>query len=233
MNQCTNCGAALDPGATVCPSCGTPVAAAPGVTAQAASGGASAATAGTSVSTLWNLARGAKGIALLGFLLPWVTFSCAGTPFARVSGLQLATGNLGDIGANAPGGAAATPQDYSADYFVLAAALLIVIGLVVTFVLPRRKAALAAMAACAIALVLIVFDVFVRIKGAAEDQMRQSMAASAPTSAPSNPFEAQMRQQMDQVVQGFSVDPAIGFWLTALCLIAAIVLLKMVHGKTT
>lgn len=231
MNQCTNCGAVLEPGATACPSCGTPVlAAADSATTDSAA--APAAAGGTPTSTLMNLARGAKGLALACFLLPWVTVSCGGQPLAQISGLQLATGSVGDIGGNRPG-APAAPQDYSADLFVIAAALLIVIALVLSFVLPRRKAALAAMASCAVALALIVYDVFVRIKGAAEDQFRESMASNTPPSTPANPFEAQMQRQMEQMMQGFSVDPAIGYWLTALALVAAIVVNKLVHGRAT
>jgi lysylphosphatidylglycerol synthetase-like protein (DUF2156 family) len=232
MNQCTNCGAALEPGATICSSCGTPVAAAPGVAASESAAPA-AAGAGMPTSTLMNLARGAKVVALLCFVLPWVTISCAGQPLASITGLQLATGNVQPIGANAPGAPpVAAPQDYSADIFVLVAALLIVIGLVVTFVLPRRKAALAAMVACAVAAALIVYDVFVRIKGIAEDSIRQgSGGATPPAGGAGGEFERSMQQQMEQMVQSISVDPAIGFWLTVLALIAAIALNYVVRSK--
>lgn len=237
MNQCTNCGAALEPGAAVCPSCAAPVAAMPASTPEPTptGGGASPAGAAMPASTLQNLARGAKVLALLFFLLPWVTISCAGQPIARITGVQLATGNVGDIGGQMPGAQApaapAAPQDLSLDVFALAAAALIVLALALSFILPRRKAALVAIGACAIALALIVYDVFVRIKGAAEDQFREGMAASRPSAAPSNPFEAQMQKQMQEMMEGFSVDPAIGFWLTAAALAAAIVLSKMVHGR--
>lgn len=235
MNQCTNCGAALAPGATVCSSCGTPVEGAAAAAPEPAPevGGAPAAAA-MPASTLHNLARGAKALALLFFLLPWVTISCAGQPIARISGFQLATGNVGEIGAGMPGAQAPTAaQDLSLDVFALGAAALILLALALSFILPRRKAALAAIGACAVALALIVYDVFVRIKGAAEDQFRESMASSQPPASPANPFEAQMQKQMQEMMQGFSVDPAIGFWLTALALVAAIVLGKMVHGRGT
>ena len=192
--------------------------------------------AGTSTSTLMNVARAAKALALLFFLLPWVTVSCAGQPLARITGVQLATGSVQPIGANAPGAPAAPamgPQDYSVDVFALLAAILIVAGIVLTFVLARRRAALFGMAAAGLAAVLIVYDVFVRIKGAAEEQIRQGSASSGtPATGAGGEFERQMQQQMEQMMQAVSVDPAIGFWLTVLALIAAIVTLQMVRSRS-
>lgn len=197
---------------------------------------APAATAtGTPTSTLWNLARGAKGIALLCFALPWVTVSCAGQPLARITGVQLATGSVPPIGQNAPGmpaapgGAAAT--NYSVDIFALGAAVLIIAALVVTFVMARRKAALVATGASAVAAVLIVFDVFVRIKGAATAQLRQGAAGGTQPSGTGGEFERQMQQQAEQMVRSISVDPAIGFWLCVLALAVAIVLCNMVRTR--
>jgi lysylphosphatidylglycerol synthetase-like protein (DUF2156 family) len=200
---------------------------------------APAGTTGTSTNTLFNIARGAKGIALLCFVLPWVTVSCAGQPLARITGLQLVSGSIPPIGANggmpgAPAAPSAGAQSYSVDIFALVAAILIVAALVATFVLARRRAALLAMIGSAVAAVLIVFDVFVRIKGAAEDQIRQGAGGGAtPPAGGGGEFEKQMQQQMEQMVQSISVDPAIGFWLCVLALIAAVVLNNMVRTKST
>lgn len=190
-------------------------------------------TTGTSTSTLFNIARGAKGIALLCFLLPFVTVSCAGQPLARITGMQLATGSIQPIGQNgmpgAPtGGAATTSQHYGLDIFALAAALLIVLALVLTFVLARRRAALIAMALSAVAAVLLVFDVFVRIKGAATAQIREGMGSGG--AAPSG-AGADFERQMQQMVNSISVDPALGFWLCILALVAAIVINNMVRSR--
>lgn len=195
---------------------------------------------GTPANTLFNIARGAKGIALLCFLLPWVTVSCAGQPLARITGVQLATGSIQPIGQNsgmpgAPTGAATSGQGYSVDILALLAAVLIIASLVVTFMMARRRAALFAMIGSAIAAVLIVFDVFVRIKGAAEDQIRQGAGgtgAQQPSGAGAE-LERQMQQQMEQMAQQISVDPAIGFWLCLVALIAAIVLNNMVRSRRT
>ncbi len=234
MNQCTNCGAVLEPGATTCPACGTPVLAAetPASPAAAAAPSEAATVGGTSTSTLMNLARGAKGIALACFLLPWVTVSCAGTPLVRMTGLQLATGQVSPIsnpGAGMPGAPQAPSLENftrgtEGDIFVMIAAALIVIGLVLLFVLPRRTAALAGMATSAAAILVAGYDVLVRIKGAVSEAMRQGSASSSASSA----SERQMEQQFAQMI---SIDASIGFWLTILALIAAIVMLKMVHGR--
>ncbi|MEA3017855.1 MAG: hypothetical protein QOI38_2577 [Sphingomonadales bacterium] len=192
-----------------------------------------AGTAGTSTSTLFNIARGAKAIALLCFLLPFVTVSCAGQPLARITGMQLATGSIQPIGQNgmpgAPSTGAATGQHYGLDIFALAAAVLIVIALVLTFVLARRRAALIAMVLAAVAAVLLVFDVFVRIKGAATAQIREGMGNSGGT-APSG-AGADFERQMQQMVNSISVDPALGFWLCILALVAAIVINNMVRSR--
>ena len=195
---------------------------------------AAAGTGGTSTSTLFNIARGAKGIALLAFLLPFVTISCAGQPLARITGVQLATGSIQPIGQNgmpgAPSGGASTATDYGVDILALVAAILIAAALVLTFVLARRRAALLAMVLSAVAAVVLVFDVFVRIKGAATDQLRQGAGTGG--AAPSG-GGADFERQMQQMANSISVDPAMGFWLCILALIAAIVINNMVRSRQT
>jgi hypothetical protein len=197
---------------------------------------------GTPTETLFNLARGAKGIALLCFALPWVTVSCAQQPLAKITGLQLATGSVRPIGQGMPGGpgapgggAAAAGQNFSLDIFALAAALIIAGALVATFVMARRRGALVAMAGSALAALIIAFDVLVRIKGAATDRIRQSAGGFGDSTAtgPGAEFEAQMKEQLEQITQQISVDPAIGFWLCVLALVAAVVLNNMVRMRTT
>ena len=96
------------------------------------------------------------------------------------------------------------------DVLVIVAAVLIVAGLVLTLVLGRRAATLAGMVTSVSALVLIAFEVLVRIKGGAEAQLDKGGAL---------------------VAQAFSVDAAFGFWLTVIALAAAAVLFKIVHGR--
>lgn len=204
---------------------------------DAATTGAGPTAPGTPTARLVNFARAAKGVALLCFLLPFVTVSCAGQPLARITGLQLATGSVGQIGQNAPGApappAGAASQNYSLDVLALAAALLIIAALAVTFVMPRRRAALFAMIGSAVAAVLIVFDVFVRIKGQAEAQIRAGAGSGQSPSGAGGELEREMQKQMEQISQAISVDPAIGFWLCVLALIAAVVLNNMVRSRRT
>jgi hypothetical protein len=133
----------------------------------------------------------------------------------------------------APTGGATAGQNYGVDIVALVAAILIVAALVLTFVLARRRAALLAMIGSAVAAALIVFDVFVRIKGQAMEQIRSGSAASAPSTGTGGEFERQAQQQMQQMVNQISVDPGIGFWLCVLALIAAIVLNNMVRARQT
>jgi hypothetical protein len=259
MTQCTNCGATLDPGAAVCPSCGTPAAASEAPAASTAIPEAPAAAAAmpeapaaspaphiaaatpaatTSTSNLMNFARGAKGLALLCFLLPWVTVSCAGQTLVSITGANLATGSIpapggpaAQMGGGAPNAAAQTGS-HSPNILVLLAAILIVAALVVTFVMPRRRAALLAMIGSGVAAVLIAFTVLVSIKGAVDNQIRESNGGAAtPPAGGGGELDAQMRQSMEQMTQAISVDPALGFWLTILALIAAVVINKMIHGR--
>jgi hypothetical protein len=175
--------------------------------------------------------RGAKGLALACFLLPWVTVSCAGTPLARMTGVQMATGSISPV-ANPAAGMPGGPQTPSlenftrgaeGDIFVIIAAALIVIGLVLLFVLPRRTAAVAGMATAAGAILVAGYDVLIRIKGALTDAFSEGSAASGASGS-----DRQMEQQLAQMI---SIDASIGFWLTILALVASIVLLKMVHGR--
>jgi hypothetical protein len=76
----------------------------------------------------------------------------------------------------------------------------------------------------AAAIVVAGYDVLVRINGAIAASIRESAAASGGGS------DARELQQINQMI---TVDASIGFWLTIVALIAAIVMLKMVHGKTT
>lgn len=228
MSFCANCGARLEPGATVCRFCGTRVAATAGEGREAGA---------ASVSTLLNLARGAKGIALLCFLLPWVTVSCAGRELQSVSGLQLATGKAPPIaadgipGAGPPAGADTAAQSFSPEIAVVAAALLIVAGLAATFLLPRRRAAVAGMVAAAIAAALIVFEVFFRVMAAAEAEIRARTAGPTTGGGLGDEFSREFRRQMEPLTNAISVDPALGFWLTLIALVAAFVLLGLVLNR--
>lgn len=157
---------------------------------------------------LFNLARGAKGIALLLFLLPWVTISCQGQDLASFSGYNLATGSVSVP--NPITGAAETPPGAGErDIPVIAAALLILLSFAATFVLKRGQAALVAAGGAAVSALLISYTVLVKVPA----QMRESAAAEGGAS-----------MDGQNIADMISVNVEIGFWLTLGALIAAVAL---------
>ena len=176
---------------------------------------------------LFNLARGAKGVALLLFLIPWVTVSCGGQELASMSGLDLATGSVSV--ANPMGGPAPVPTGSGgrgADLWVIAAAALIAGGLALTFVLGRVISGLIAAAASAAAAGLIGYTVLARIPAEVREQ---PMAASASGGAGGSPTDMGMNAQ--QMADMIKVEPTTGFWLLMAVLIAAVALNVMARSR--
>src|SRR3954466_11377488 len=96
------------------------------------------------LSSMINLGRIAKVVALLLFVLHWVTVSCADQTLVSMTGVDLATGHV-TMAANPRGGpSAAVPPQHGGDLLVILGALLILAGLAVTFVLKGSKGAMAA-----------------------------------------------------------------------------------------
>ena len=162
-----------------------------------------------------NVARGLKIAALLLFLLPWVTVSCAEQTLVSMSGLDLATGSV-TVHNPMTGETASPPSDANGpDMPVIVAAILIVVALMLSFVLRRRVGAFASMAALAGAAALIGYSVLYRIPAKAREDVTQQ---SGPTT-----------QGIDQaqLAQMIRVETEIGFWLTLAAIIGAIVLTWM------
>jgi hypothetical protein len=180
-----------------------------------------------------NLARIAKVVALLLFLLPWVTISCSpqalgpmsgGPPagmsgtgdmtIAKATGVQLAMGTVATTNPN-PTAASAPPNPFSTPNLpILGGGLLILLALAVTFVLKGGKGALVAAGACAAAAAALCYAVMVQIPEAVRGSFASS-TGSGPETPPINPAE------LAQMIQ---VKVEIGFWLTIAALVAAIVL---------
>lgn len=172
-------------------------------------------------ATMFNLARGAKLVALLLFLLPWVTISCAEQTLATMSGYDLATGSV--TVHNPMGGGTATPPssgNEQPDVPVLAAGILIVLALGLTFVLKLGQAAMAAMASCAAAIALISYTAFVRVP---------AKAVANPSAGAGGDSGGMFNEQ--QLAEMIRVDYAIGLWLTLGVLAAAIVLNWLARSK--
>jgi hypothetical protein len=157
-----------------------------------------------------NLGRIAKLVALLLFVLPWVTVSCADQTIVSMTGVDLATGHV-NMAANPMGGAAMTaPAQHNGDIFVILGAVLILAGLAVGFVLKGAKGALAGAACAGLAAILLAYTVLVRIKA-------QAVADSSSSAGNSGGFNTQ------QIADMIHVNIQIGFYLCLAALIAAVV----------
>ncbi|MGQ0661565.1 hypothetical protein [Sphingosinicella sp.] len=189
---------------------------------------ASPAPPAASGGGLYNLARGAKGVALLLFLIPWVTVSCGGTEFASMSGLDLATGSI-DV-RNPMTGQTESPPPGSgggrgSDMWIIAAAGLIVAGLVLTFVLPRVIAALLAAVGSLGAAGLIGYTVLARLPAELREQ------PMAPPGGAGGGGAADMGMNAQQMAELIRVEPQLGFWLVMAALTAAAALNMMARGR--
>ena len=165
--------------------------------------------------SLINVARGLKLLALLLFVLPWVTVSCAEQTLTSMSGMELATGTV-TVHNPLTGETTTPPGAGKPEYPVLVAALLIAAALVLSFLLRRREAVLVSIVALAAAAALISYTVLVRIP------TRVHIESAAESAKGMN------RMQIDDILR---VETAPGFWLTLAALIAAIVLSWMARRE--
>lgn len=156
---------------------------------------------------LGNIAHGLKMVALLLFLLPWVTVSCAEQRLVSLSGLDLATGSV-TVTNPMTGQSTTPPGSGDPDMAVLIAALLIAATLIAGFVLKRRQGALVSMAGLAAAGALICYSVLYRLP----ERARESATADS--------AQGISEQQIADLIR---VEVATGFWLTLVALLAAIV----------
>jgi hypothetical protein len=100
-----------------------------------------------------TLARVAKVVALLGFVLPWLTVSCSGQPLATASGLDLV---LGHLSFRDPLSGHLQHQSGAPSVLLILALAAIVTGLILTFLLRGRPAAMAVIATASAAFVLSI-----------------------------------------------------------------------------
>ena len=198
--------------------------------------------AGTSI--FGNLARAAKIMALLLFLLPWVTVSCSPQGFSdtmaaqgkqgmslpnigqaqpcvliSASGLQLALGDAtprNDCFAGLPTNGREPEANNGSNPFgdpniaVIAAAGLILLALIATFLLKGGAGAGSGAAGSLLAACAIVYAVMVQAPAA----VRASFASGAGGSGPTPPPE-----ELERMIH---TSPAIGFWLVVALLLVAI-----------
>ncbi len=160
---------------------------------------------------LGHLAQGLKIAALLLFLLPWVTISCAEQTLVQLSGLDLARGSASLI--NPITGERVTPSnDGRGDIAIQLAALLIVSALGAGFALRKRIASLVTMSLLTFAAVLIAHTILYRLPNQARDKATEGSVQGI--------SEAQIANLIR-----FEVEP--GFWLVLAALAATILLAWM------
>lgn len=159
--------------------------------------------------TMGNLARIAKVLALLFFVLPWVTVSCGEQTLTTMSGLNLALGQV-QVNSTLPGGA--TPSSGTgANMFVVIGALLILAAIAATFILKGSKAAMAGAACSAGAAAVLLYAVLIDIKAKATSEIASSAGEAG-------------GMNTQQITEMIRVNIEIGFWLCILALAAAVVL---------
>lgn len=142
---------------------------------------------------LLKIARGAKVVALVGFLLPWIVVSCQGQTVAKASGVSLALGRMTVVGGGTQSG---TPV-----IWVLLAIVATIAGLVMSFQAAEklRPRWIAGTAAAAALLCMIT-----------------------PGTVAAGAHKRGASQGLDAVAAAaIKVEPQIGYWITLLALLTA------------
>lgn len=183
-----------------------------------------------SLSSMTNIGRIAKIVALLLFLMPWVTVSCSPQALGSMSGappgamagtgdvvLIKATGAELATGTATPANPSTAPNSSNPfakpNFPILVAALVILLSLGLTFLGKGAKGLLGAAAGCGLAIALLCYAVLVDIPAAM--QTAPTGGSLGPGAPPIDPAE------LARMIQ---VKTEIGFWLTILALAAAVVL---------
>lgn len=160
---------------------------------------------------MWTWIRIPKAIALLAFLLPWMTVSCSDQKLVEASGLGLASGRV-----SAMGQAAQASDGASMNVGLILALLAIAVGLFLLFT-KGREAAKLVLGTSVVALVLI----FVGTHRYSKDGILAEAAENGSAGS------------MDQAALAMiQVNWHFGYWLALLSLIAAAVMAWLVmRGK--
>jgi hypothetical protein len=162
-------------------------------------------------TNLWRFVRIPKAVALLAFLLPWMTVSCSGTKIAEATGAELVLGKIRPLMADA---AKAAPDGGHINYYLLLAVVLIVIGLTLGFAARRYASAVIGTSVGAIA--LIVTGTYQYTSKIAEAAAK----ANAPRSGPANDLD-KMGQMAVSMIR---VEWQFGYWLALAALASAAVM---------
>ena len=162
---------------------------------------------------MWKWIRIPKGIALVAFLLPWMTVSCSNQKVAEASGFGLAFGRI-----SAMGQAAQASNGASMNFWLILSLLAIVGGLVLLFTRGREAAKLV-VGTSAAAFLLIFIGTWRYSKDAILAEVAKNGGGSG--------------NRLDQAALAMiQIDWHFGYWLALLALIAAGVMAWLVmNGK--
>lgn len=156
------------------------------------------------------LARVGKLVALIGFLLPWVTVSCSGTEILQATGVQLMTGDLEPSGAFAQMEQTQTDDAEPSIPVILAcAALLIGLG---AGVLTKGKTAAAAMLIGAVAAIALSYFAIFNMRA---EMTRQGEEAQSQQVEDTPYFSAEQQRELTQAAaSAIKIEEEEGYWLT-------------------
>ena len=152
---------------------------------------------------MWRYVKIPKTIALLAFLLPWMTVSCSNTKVAEANGWELVLGRIRPVMQSASD--AASRADHLNPYLAAAVAL-IVVGLILSLMRKRMAAWVVATSLGALAL----------IWAGAQQYTPQRLADAAKSGR-----EANMDEIATSVIR---IDWQIGYWVALGALAVAAVL---------
>ena len=141
---------------------------------------------------MWRYVKIPKAIALLAFLLPWMTVSCSSTKVAEANGWELVLGRIRPIMQST---SEAAPRGNHLNYYLVAAVALIVIGLLLSLMRKRMAGVVVATSLGALAL----------IWAGAQQYTPQRLADAAKRGGDAN---------MDEIATSvIRIDWQIGYWV--------------------
>ncbi len=151
------------------------------------------------------LGRVAKGAALLGFVLPWVTVSCSGTEILSATGVQLMSGDPQPAGPLA--GQEMNTEDTEPAVLVIAACALLALGLIASLFTKGRVAAAALILGGLSGAGLAYYSVE-NMQAELTRQISENQSAGGLLSA------RDARQMSEAVAGAIRVEKEEGYWLT-------------------
>lgn len=149
---------------------------------------------------MWRYVKIPKAIALLAFLLPWMTVSCSNTKVAEAYGWELVLGRIRPV---LQAASDAAPHADKLNIYFAAAVALIVVGLILSLIRKRLAAVVVATSLGALAL----------IWAGAQQYTPQRLADAAKRGGDAN---------MDEIATSvIRIDWQIGYWVALIALAVA------------